>query len=123
MTSNLVLGSTGIISQVLLLFAGCALVREDATGADFRHRFAQPPQRAGACFARNAEAHSSALAAEVRPPDARGHVQVMVRVKNGIPYATVDLQPAGAGADGTIQLMVVSAGGARELVRSLVEGC
>ena len=112
-----------LICQVLLLFAGCALVREDAPGGAFRQRFAQPPQRAAACFARNAEEHSSALAADVSPPDAQGRVEVTVRVKNGYAYATASLHPAGAGAEGTIRLMVVSSAGGRELVRSLVEGC
>jgi ABC-type sugar transport system substrate-binding protein len=50
-------------------------------------------------------------------------VEVIVRVKNGATYATVDLQPAGQGADGTITLMVISSRGAQEVVRSLVEGC
>jgi len=107
----------------MLMFAGCALVQEDTSARTVRHLFAQSPQRAGECFARNAEEHSSALVAEVRPPDARGHVEVIVRVKNGVTYATVDLRPVGQRADGTITLMVISSRGSRELVRSLVEGC
>lgn len=113
-----------ILSSVaLLMLAGCALVRADGSSGAITHRFAQPPDRAGACFARNAEDHSSALAAEVRPADARGTVEVIVRVKNGVTYATVELRPAGAGAEGTITLMVSSPRGNQELVRSLVEGC
>jgi len=106
-----------------LLLPGCAPVQEDPSASTVRHVFAQSPQRAGACLARNAEAHSSALVAEVQPPDPRGHVEVIVRVRNGITYATADLRAAGQGAEGTITLMVVSSRGARELVRSLVEGC
>lgn len=111
-----------VTSLLPLAFAGCTPMRED-TASTVRHVFAQPPQRAGECFAGNAEAHSSALVAEVRPPDFRGRVQVIVRVKNGVTYATADLWPAGQGADGTITLMAISLRGARELVRSLVEGC
>ena len=112
-----------IYSLLLPVFGGCALVQEDKSADTVRHQFAQAPQRAGACFARNAEEHSSALVAEVRPPDARGHVEVIVRVKNGVTYATADLRPSGQRAEGTITLMVVSARGNRELVRTLVEGC
>ena len=114
----------GIASSVLLpLFAGCALVQQDSTPGTVTHSFAQPPQRAAECFARNAEAHSSALAAEVRPPDARGRVEVIVRVKNGVTYATADIRPVGQRADGAITLMVISSRGTDELLRSLVEGC
>ena len=98
-------------------------MHKDTSTNTVRHVFAQSPQRAGACFARNAEEHSSALVAEVRPPDARGHVEVIVRVKNGITYATADLRPAGERADGTITLMAISSRGTQELVRLLVEGC
>ena len=117
---------TRVMLHLLLLpmFASCALVpQEESSASAVRHQFAQSPQRAGACLARNAEAHSSALVAEVRPPDARGHVEVIVRVKNGVTYATADLRPAGQQAEGTISLMVVSSRGSRELVRTLVEGC
>ena len=112
-----------ICSVLLLMLKGCALVEEDTSAGTLTHSFAQPPQRAGACFARNAEAHSSALVAEVRPPDARGRVEVIVRVKNGVTYATVDLRPVGERADGTIALMVTTPRGTRDLVRTLVEGC
>src|SRR5512139_3435284 len=113
-----------IVSSLLpLMLAGCGLVQEDTSASTVRHRFAQSPQRAGACFARNAEAHSSALVAEVRPPDARGHVEVIVRVRNGVLYATVELRPEGARADGTITLMASSPRGTQDLVRTLVEGC
>ena len=98
-------------------------MQEDTSAGTVTHQFAQSPQRAGECFARNAEAHSSALVAEVRPPDARGNVEVIVLVKNGVTYATVGLRPAGQRADGTITLMVTASRGTRELVRSLVEGC
>jgi hypothetical protein len=107
----------------LLMSAGCALVQEEPSSSAVRHLFVQSPQRAGACLARNAERHSSALVAEVGQADAQGHVEVIVRVKNGVIYATADLRPAGARADGTITLMVIPSQGAPELVRSLVEGC
>ena len=107
----------------LLTFAGCASVRDGASTGIVSHRFMHPPERAAACFARNAEEHSSALVSEVRPPDSRGHVEVIVRVKNGVTYAIAELWPADTGSNGTIRLAVFSSGGNRELVRSLVEGC
>ena len=117
------LRSVVIASVAALMVAGCALTREDTSANTVRHQFVQSPQRAGACFARNAEAHSSALVAEVLPPDALGNVHVIVRVKNGVTYATAELRPAGQRADGTITLMVTSSRGRQELVRALVEGC
>lgn len=110
-------------STVLAMLAGCSLLRDETSTGTVRHTFSQPPQRAAACFARNAEAHSSALAAEVRAPDARGRVEVIVRVKNGVLYATADIRPAGARAEGTLTLMAISKGGTRQLVEALVEGC
>jgi hypothetical protein len=110
-------------SALLLTFAGCAQMREDASTDKIRHVFAQSPQRAGECFARNAEARSSALIAEVRPPDAQGSVEVIVRVRNGVTYATADLRPVGQRTEGTITLMAISSAGTPELFRSLVEGC
>ena len=113
-----------IYSLLLLLFVpGCTLLREDKSPGTVRHQFVHPPQRAAACFAGNAEEHSSALVAEVRPPDRQGRVEVIVRVKNGVTYATAELRPAGARAEGTITLMVTSTRGTRQLVESLVEGC
>ena len=112
-----------IACGLLLIAAGCALLQEERPANTVAHRFAQSPERAGACFARNAEGHSSALVAEVRAPDARGHVEVIVRVKNGVTYATADLRPAGERADGTITLMVISPRGTQDLLRTLVEGC
>lgn len=110
-------------AMLYAVLAGCSLVRDDAGSGAVRHSFSLPPQRAAACFARNAEAHSSALAAEVRAPDARGHIEVIVRVKNGVLYATADIRPAGSRSDGILNLMVVSKGGTRQLVESLVDGC
>lgn len=106
-----------------LAVAGCTNLRDDASGSTFTRQFAQAPQAAAACFARNARAHSSALVAEVRAPDARGRVQVVVSVKNGVHYATAELRPAGTRAEGTIRLDVVSRNGNRQLVDMLVEGC
>ena len=98
-------------------------MREDASATTVRHRFIHPPQQAASCFSRNAEEHSSALVSEVRQPDGRGHVEVIVRVKNGVTYAIAELRPMGAGSNGMIKLAVFSSGGMRDLVRSLVEGC
>ena len=112
-----------LLVSALLLIAGCAPVQQDTSASTVSYLFAQAPQAAAACFARYAEAHSSALIAEIRPPDARGHVEVVVHVKNGVTCATADLRPAGARARGTITLMAISLRGTGELVRSLVEGC
>ncbi len=112
-----------VCACLVLLMAACARVKESAPADTVRHRFAQPPERAGACFARNAEAHSAALVAEVGAPDASGHVHVIVRVRNGVTYATADLRPAGGRAEGTITLMAISTRGSKALVQELVEGC
>jgi len=115
---------TRVVYPLLLLaLASCAPVQKDTPGNAVEHLFAQPPQRAGACFARNAEEHSSALVAEVRPPDARGRVEVIVRVKNGVTYATADIRPVRDAAEGTLTLMAISSRGSRELLRTLIEGC
>ena len=108
---------------MMLTCAGCALVRKEASVTTVNHRFIHPPQKAALCFARNAEEHSSALVSEVRPPDARGHVEVIVRVKNGVTYATAEFRPGSAGSNGAIRLAVCSSGGNQDLVRSLVDGC
>jgi hypothetical protein len=98
-------------------------VREEPSVTSVNHRFIHPPQLAASCFARNAEEHSSALVSEVRQADGRGHVEVIVRVKNGVTYAITELRPTGTGSNGMIRLAVFSSGGNRDLVRSLVEGC
>jgi len=103
--------------------SGCSMVRDDASSRTVQHRFAQPPQGAGACFARNAERRSSALVAEVSTPDAQGRVLVVVNVKNGVEYARLALRPIGARSEGTIELNVSSRRGTEELVSFLVEGC
>ena len=54
----------------------------------------QPPEKAARCFAHNAEEHSSALVSEVRI-DRDGTAAVVVRVKNGITYATADIRRSG----------------------------
>jgi len=110
-------------SLLLLLSAGCGLVQEGPASDTVTHRFSLPPAAAAACFARNAERHSSALAAEVGPRDARGRVEVIVRVKNGVTYATAEVRPVGQGAEGTIVLMAMSPKGTQHIVQALVEGC
>jgi hypothetical protein len=106
-----------------LTVGGCAHAqRQGATvGAQHTHRSQQPPDRAARCFARNAEEHSSALASEVTEHE--GRVQVHVKVRNGVTYATADFRRAGAGSVGTIVLMVVSSGRRSDLLDSLTKGC
>jgi len=113
-----------VIALALLVSSGgCTMRQGNASSSTVQHRFSQPPQAAGACFARNAERRSSALVAVVSPPDARGAVEVVVNVENGVEYARLVLRPAGTRAEGTIELNVVSRHGRAELVSFLVEGC
>jgi hypothetical protein len=112
----------GTILLVQLIACASPPLRQPAAyGSRHTLRFQQPPDKAAACFARNAEEHSSALVAEVRP--GRDSAQVIVRVKNGVPYATADFQRAGTGSTGTIALNVTSTGRRNDLVDALVEGC
>ena len=112
---------TGLALTVLL--AGCAETQRQprSFGSTHTYRSPQPPDAAARCFARNAEEHSSALTSEVTPRDER--VEVVVRVKNGVTYATADFRHAGTGSVGSIALMVVSSGRQSDLLHSLTEGC
>ena len=107
----------------ILLVAACATpAPSSGVGAKHSHRFALPADKAAACFARNAEEHSSALVSEVRTR-ANGGREVIVRVKNGVLYANAEIDPAGSGSRATITLMVVSRSGQGDLLASLTEGC
>ncbi len=105
------------------LLAGCPFVPDAGSPATIQHTFSLAPQHAAACFARNAEHHSSALIADVGVPNTRGVVTVDVNVKNGVPYASVELRPAGRGSEGTLTLMVIAKSGIRQLVEALTHGC
>jgi hypothetical protein len=107
----------------LALLAGCSQTPRQSGqfGSTHNHRFTKPPREAAHCFARNAEEHSSALVAEVNARDSGA--QVIVRVKNGVTYATAEFRRAGTGASGAITLMVRSSGRNDDLLGSLVEGC
>jgi hypothetical protein len=113
----------GALAAVLL--ASCVPFGPgDAAGTGSRHtvRLKLPPLKAAHCFARNAEDHSSALVSEVRADGDRG-AQTIVRVKNGVTYATARVQSAGGGATGEIELMVTSTERRGDLVNALVKGC
>jgi hypothetical protein len=101
----------------------CAQVPRQSAGVGARHahHFKLPADKAAACFARNAEEHSSALKAEVQRRGAAANV--IVRVKNGVLYATAEIEPASAGSDASIILMVRTNNPRDELLQSLVEGC
>jgi hypothetical protein len=107
----------------LLLSSGCALSAREAPthGSRHAHRFQLPPDKAAACFARNTEEHSSALVSEVRPGQDTAHV--IVRVKNGVIYATADFERAGSGSRGTVALNVTTSGRQSDLLDALTEGC
>jgi hypothetical protein len=107
----------------IVLVGACATpAPSSGVGAQHAQRFALPADKAAACFARNAEEHSSALVSEVRTR-ANGGRQVIVRVKNGVLYANAEIEPAGSGSRATITLMVVSRSGQGDLLASLTEGC
>src|SRR4051812_14311783 len=102
--------------------AGCATPRQPSNyGSRHSVRLQQPPDKAAACFAHNAEEHSSALVAEVRP--ARDGAQVIVSVKNGVLYATADFQRAGSGSTARVTLNVTTNRAGSELLDALTEGC
>jgi hypothetical protein len=108
---------------ILIALAGCTQPQRQSESYGSTHTFRsqQAPERAARCFARNAEEHSSALAAEVTPAD--DIARVVVRVKNGVTYATADFRRSGAGSVGSITLMVVSSGRRSDLIEALTEGC
>ena len=113
-----------VCAAVLLALVGCAQAQRSQAeyGSRHTHRFQQPPQQAAQCFARNAQEHSSALVAEVNATR-EGGAQVIVRVKNGVTYATADLRPSGKVSTGTITLMVRTSGRRNDLLEALVESC
>jgi hypothetical protein len=82
----------------------------------------RPAAQAARCFARNAEAHSSALVSEVSAVD-RDRFEVIVRVKNGATYASAVITPAGRGSSATILLNTRPSQGTAEVIDALVEGC
>jgi len=90
-------------------------------GSTHTLKMQQPPAQAARCFARNAEEHSSALVAEVNSTR-DGGAETIVRVKNGVLYASAEFRRAAAGSSATITLMVISRRRS-ELLDSLVEGC
>ena len=102
---------------ILALANACAAQREAAYGSTHTNRSKLAPEEAARCFARNAEEHSSALKSEVTGTD------VIVRVKNGVLYATASYRRSGAGAEGSITLNVTSSGRRNDLFDTLVEGC
>ena len=108
----------------LVLLAACAACTSPSPNTAVPRETARvrlPPDQAAACFARNAEEHSSALVAEVRPGGDRAHVEV--RVKNGVLYGTADFRRAGTGSTATLELNVTTNRQRGELVDSLLEGC
>jgi hypothetical protein len=121
--------TAGVAGLLALLAAACIPIPipfpfGDSAEAGWRHvvRLELPPLKAARCFARNAEDHSSALAAEVRP-DRDGGAETIVRVKNGVTYATGQFRPAGNGSRGEIELMVKTTGRQSDLLDALLQGC
>lgn len=111
------------VGLMCIALSGCNLMPRETSSGAITRQLKEPPARAAACFARNAENHSSALVAEVGRPDARGNVQVVVRVRNGVLYAQADLRPAGTRSEAVISLNVTSVRGTAQLVDTLVDGC
>src|SRR5688500_6821156 len=116
----MILRSTSVCF-LLVVIAGCAQTPSGGLGSSHRHTFRQPPAEAARCFARNAEEHSSALVAEISTSgDA---AQAVVRVKNGVHYATAYCRRSGSAAAGTLAPNVRTSGRTSDLVDNLVEGC
>jgi hypothetical protein len=115
--------STLVILTLIAVVAGCSSAsRQGVSGSsEATARVALPPDRAAACFAHNAVEHSSALIAEVHPGGDRA--EVIVRVKNGVLYATADFRRAGAGSTVALTLNVTTNSSRSELVDALLEGC
>jgi hypothetical protein len=118
---------TRALAAALIALALCVTAcstpsgRSAAQGSRQTVRLQQPPNEAAACFARNAEEHSSALSAEISQ---RGNsAEVIVRVKNGVLYGTGEFQRAGAGSTASISLMVTTTGRRSDLLDALLEGC
>lgn len=110
------------LALTLALVAGCSTpARESALGSRHTVRVKLPPADAAACFARNAEEHSGALIAESRP--GRDRAEVVVRVRNGVVYATADFERARGGSVATLALNVATSGRRSDLVDALLEGC
>ena len=109
----------GTVLFILVLTSACAQAQRQSGGygSTHMHRSQLAPEHAARCFARNAEEHSSALKSEVTGSE------VIVRVKNGVTYATAAYRRAGAGSVGTVKLNVTSSGRRNDLFDSLVEGC
>lgn len=112
-----------LAALLVALLAACASDRQPAQhGSSHTYRSLHGSESAARCFARNAEEHSSALVAEIaKTPN--GGVDVIVSVKNGVPYATATFRPALPGSVGAIVLMVTSNAGSQDLFDRLVEGC
>jgi hypothetical protein len=107
----------------LVFVGGCATPAGPAAaqGSRVTRAFHKPPHAAAACFARNAEDHSSALVSEIRT--GTQSAQVIVRVKNGVLYATAEFTAARQGSTGTILLNVRTSGARNDLLDALTEGC
>jgi hypothetical protein len=110
------------LAFLTLLFACSSPTRPGApTSSRQTVRLQLPPDQAAACFARNAEEHSSALVAEIRRAGDRA--EVIVRVKNGVHYGTGEFQRAGSGSNATLTLNVMTNSRRSDLVGALLEGC
>jgi hypothetical protein len=114
-------------AAIAFFAAGCAQIpgaggARSTGGSQHQVRFKQPPEPAARCFARNAEAHSSALMSEVIRRNANS-MEVIVRVKNGVTYATADIERDGAGSRARLMLNVVTSGSRSDLLHSLTQGC
>ena len=121
--TSIVLKASLLIAAFALGVSACAGPPRavGAQGSSSGIRLQLPPSEAAACFARNAEEHSSALAAEVRP--GRDRADVTVRVRNGVLYGTASFQRAGNGSTADIRLNVTTTGRRSDLIDALTEGC
>ena len=121
------IGAAAFGLAAAVLSAGCIpipipLGSSSGTGSTHVVSLKLPPPKAAQCFARNAEEHSSALTAEVRT-ERDGRAETIVRVKNGVTYATGRFQPMGNGSRGEVELMARTSGRQSDLLDALFQGC
>ena len=115
------IAALGICTLLAACSFGQAASDSGSVGSTHTVRLQQAPAQAARCFARNAEEHSSALVAEVNSTR-DGGAETIVKVKNGVLYASADFRRAAAGSSATITLMVMTRRRS-ELLDSLLEGC
>jgi hypothetical protein len=112
-----------MVAILCCALVSCSLRSTPNVSHGSRHTYqsSRSPEQAAACFARNAEEHSSALVAEVQTQT--DWAQALVHVRNGVFYASAEFRRTARGAAGTIILNVTTSGRRSDLFQELLEGC